>query len=214
MGHSMVNSGAGEWGTCNSCKAILEENTTLGSSPWRAILPLSHGLDYMWPNCFPLKTGDVIYSQQFSFLTIAGFHSQASLRNKKGKEESSCTLYTSAVWATKSVPRPHGKIWTALDRATESWLNVPSPCSHVLREPKVNSQVDSCRKATFRKITRLFVCMLGSCTWYISSSWYKSAFKGSVLEGTVDQVWGNLWVLFLCWLALELNLFQPHFLHQ
>ncbi|KAF3818012.1 hypothetical protein GH733_014884 [Mirounga leonina] len=67
-------------------------------------------------------------------------HGKASLRNKKGREESSCTLYTSAVWATKSVPCPHGKIWTALDRETESWLNVPSPRSHVLTEPKVNGQ--------------------------------------------------------------------------
>lgn len=74
MGYYMVNSGAGEWGGCHSwchCKAILKENTTLRSSPWRAILPLSHGVDSMWPNwLFPLKTGDLIYSQQFSFLTI------------------------------------------------------------------------------------------------------------------------------------------------
>lgn len=60
-------------------------------------------------DCFPLKTGDLIYSQQFSFLTIAWPpHSQASLYNQKGREELPCTRCTSALWAIQSVPRPHG----------------------------------------------------------------------------------------------------------
>lgn len=53
MGHYMVNSGTGERGACHSrchCKAVLEENTILGSSTWRAILPLPHGVDHTWPN--------------------------------------------------------------------------------------------------------------------------------------------------------------------
>lgn len=73
-GHYMVNSGTEEWGVCRVdviAKQFGEKTQHSGPAPEKQSYPCHMG----WTicdliDCFSLKTCDLIYSQEFSFLTI------------------------------------------------------------------------------------------------------------------------------------------------
>lgn len=89
-------------------------------------------------DCFPLKTGDLIYSQQFSFLTIAWPpHSQASLCNQKGRAPMHplhiCPLgYPIGSLSTRRcILEPERSGLLALIERLKSWLNIHIPRIHL-----------------------------------------------------------------------------------
>lgn len=122
-------------------KAILEENTTLRSSPWGAILPLSPGLDYMWPNwLFSSKDWwfDLFSAILFPNNCLASpLPGQSIQPEGKGRAPMHplhiCPLGypigSPATWRCILEPERSGLL--ALIKRLKSWLNIHIPHNHL-----------------------------------------------------------------------------------
>ena len=148
-------------GWCH-CKAIWGENTTLRSSPWKAVLPLPHGVDYIWPN--RLFFSEDLWFDLFSGIlfpnnSLASTLKQIYTARRKGMlshKPFSHGPYTlsNQLPVHTAVHFRTWKIWTVVDinQMIWSWPNISYPLLNVPTEPKVNCWFCSCCNTMFRKL--------------------------------------------------------------